>query len=382
MPPPRTVNVYTEKGGSVQESLPIYCHLGHHHHHDHSHEHPRGGGPGEYAPALVELTRSGLTESVHRGAIAVVSPNGKRQMGLGHPSMPTFLRSAAKPLQALCLFTSGAAERFGLSQMEVAAACGSLNGEEFQIEAVQRILSKAGLSPEMLDCGVHRPYHRPTAQALAKAGQEPTALHNACAGKHAAMLAVCAAQGWPTEGYLEPAHPVQKMALSAVARFSGYPAEQIGIGVDDCGVPTYRLPLVAMAGAFARLADPGAAGLEDSWREAAQAVMNACLTHPEMIAGTGRICTRIMQAAPGVVLAKTGSEGSYALALPGRALGVAVQIEDGNPRALGPVVTQVLHHLGVLDHETLDGPLADLHRPTFPDRRGNPVGALNTVFSL
>ena len=367
----------------MQESLPIFRHLGHHHHgHDHSHEHPRGGGPGEYAPALVELTRNGLTESVHRGAIAVASPDGKRQKGTGHPAMPTFLRSAAKPLQALPLITSGAAKKYGLEPVEIAAACGSLNGEEFQIEVVKSMLAKAGLEPGLLDCGLHQPFHRDTAQALREAGEKPTTLHNACAGKHAAMLVVCAAQGWSLEGYCQPDHPVQKLVLGAVARFSGYPAEQIGLAEDDCGVPTFRLPLVALAGAFARLADPRAAGLEPQWAEAATAIMEASLAHPEMIAGTGRICTRVMRAAPGAVLAKTGSEGAYALALPGKGLGVGIQIEDGAFRALGPVVTETLHHLGILDHEALEGPLADLNRPVFTTRRGDPVGGMTTLFSL
>lgn len=366
----------------MQESLPIYRHLGHHHHHDHSHEHPRGGGPGEYAPALAELTRGGLTESVHRGAIAVAGPDGKRVKGLGHPAMPTFLRSAAKPLQALPLFTTGAAAKFGLEPVEVASACGSLSGEEFQREVVAGMLAKAGLEAGLLDCGLHRPLGHQAAQALAQAGEKPTTLHNACAGKHAAMLVVCAAQGWPTQGYLEPGHPVQKLVLGAVARFTAYPAEQIGVGVDDCGVPTYRLPLVALAGAYARLAAPAEAGLESPWAEAAEQIMAACLAHPEMIAGPGRICTRLMQAAPGAFLAKTGSEGTYAVALPGPKLGLALQIEDGAFRALGPVVSEALHHLGALGHEALEGPLADLHRPVFQTHRGDAVGALTPIFSL
>jgi L-asparaginase II len=296
--------------------------------------------------------------------------------------MPTFLRSAAKPLQALPLITSGAAQRYGLTPLELAAACGSLSGEDFQVEAVTSMLAKAGLEPGLLDCGLRRPLHRPTAEALAQAGREPTPLHHTCAGKHAAMLVLCAAHDWPTQGYLEPRHPVQALMLNTVARFTAYPAEQIGVGVDDCGVPTFRLPLVALAGAFARLADPAGAGLEPEWIEAAERIMAACLAHPEMIAGTGRICTRLMQAAPERVLAKAGSEGSYALALPGLGLGVAINIEDGAFRALGPVVSEALHHLGVLDHAALEGPLSDLHRPVLNDHRGDAVGSIDTVFSL
>lgn len=159
----------------MQESFSICRHHGHHHH-DHSHEHARGGapGPGEYAPALVEFRRSGLTESVHRGAIAVCTPDGKRSRGLGHPAMPTFMRSAAKPLQALPLITSGAAKRYGLTPAELAAVCGSLNGEDFQIEAVKSIMGKAGLDVGLLDCGPAWPLHRETYKAMRAAGQKPT----------------------------------------------------------------------------------------------------------------------------------------------------------------------------------------------------------------
>ena len=367
----------------MQESFSISRHHGHHHH-DHTHEHARGGGPGpgEYAPALVEFRRSGLTESVHRGAIAVCTPDGRRSKGLGHPAMPTFMRSAAKPLQALPLITSGAAQRFGLSPAELAATCGSLNGEDFQIEAVTSILAKAGLGTDLLDCGAAWPLHRATYKAMQKAGTKPTALHNPCAGKHAAMLVLCAFYGWPTEDYLSGRHPAQKLILDTVALMSGYPKEQIGIGVDGCGAPVFRMPLVAMAGAYARLAAPEQAGLEPDMAEAIKELMAACLEHPEMIAGTGRICTRIMQAAPGVVLAKAGSEGSYALALPEQGLGVALNIEDGGLRALGPAVTEILHELGILDHETLEGPLADLRRPQISNHRGEKVCTLSAVFGL
>ncbi len=368
----------------MQESFSIFHHHGHHHDHDHSHEHERGGGPGpgEYAPALVEFRRSGLTESVHRGAIAVCTPHGRRTRGLGHPAMPTFMRSAAKPLQALPLITSGAAQRFGLTPAELAATCGSLNGEPFQIDTVTSILAKAGLGPELLDCGAAWPLHRETYKALQAAGEKPTALHNPCAGKHAAMLVLCAFHGWPTEDYLSNRHPVQKLILETVATLTGYPKEQIGIGVDGCGAPVFRVPLVAMAGAYARLAAPDNTELAPELIQAARELMAACLAHPEMIAGTGRICTRLMQAAPGLVLAKAGSEGSYALALPQQGLGVALNIEDGGLRALGPAVTQILHELGILDHAALEGPLADLHRPQIKNHRGDKVCTLHAVFGL
>jgi L-asparaginase II len=366
----------------VQKSFAFTNHRGHHHHDDHSSEHPRGGAPAEYAEPLVELTRSGLAESLHRGAVVVCGPDGQRINGLGHPAMPTFLRSAAKPLQALPLLTSGAAIRYGLTPAEIACMCGSLNGEQFQVEAVLSIMDKAELSPELLACGVHPPSHRPTAQAMMEQGLKPTALQNNCAGKHAAMLVLCAHLGHDPEGYTLPKHPVQRIILESVAALCNYPAEQIGIGIDGCGAPVFRLPLISLAGAYARLAAPEDAGLEPEMVAAIEEMMAACLAHPEMIAGTGRLCTRVMQAAPGQVLAKTGSEGSYALALPGQKLGVAIQIEDGAMRALPPAVTQILHSLGLLGHDALDGELRDLFHPVRKNHLGQEVTGLKAVFHL
>jgi L-asparaginase II len=330
----------------------------------------------------VELSRGGLGESLHRGAVAVCGPDGVRTRGLGHPAMPTFLRSAAKPLQALPLLTTGAAAALGLEPAELAVCCGSLNGEPFQVEAVRSILAKAGVGPEALACGVHRPSHRPTARALQEAGERPTELHNNCAGKHAAMLALCAHHGWETAGYEKAAHPVQRLMLASVAQMCAYPAEQIGVGVDGCGVPVFRLPLVGLAGAYARLAAPSAGGLPPGVAEAAARLMEACLAHPEMIAGSDRLCTRVMQAAPGRLLAKTGAEGTYALALVDQGLGVALNVEDGAMRALAPAVTELLHQLGELGHDALEGPLADLHRPAVANHRGETVARLAAVFTL
>ncbi|MFH1057946.1 MAG: asparaginase [Pseudomonadota bacterium] len=359
-------------------------HIGGHHHHDHSPPHLRGGAPPEYAPPLVELKRGGLTESVHRGALVTAAPDGRRLGGLGHPAMPTFLRSAAKPLQALPVIASGAARRYGFTPAEIACMCGSLNGEDFQVAAVTSILQKAGLGPELLACGVHRPSHRPTSKAMEARGEKPGPVHNNCAGKHAAMLALCAHHGWATEGYTEPGHPVQRLVLAAVAEMCAYPAEQIGVGIDGCGVPVFRVPLIALAGAYARLAAPAEpeAGLAPAIAAAAAELMAACLAHPEMIAGTDRLCTRLMQAAPGQILAKTGSEGSYAIAVPGRKLGLAFQVEDGNPRALAPVACQALHELDLLDHAALTGPLADLARPQLKNHRGEVVAELGAVFAF
>ncbi|CAO0822367.1 Asparaginase [Desulfarculales bacterium] len=356
---------------------------GHHHHGEYGHDHHHGGSaPAEYAPPLLELKRGGLTESVHRGAVAVCNFSGKRIKGLGHPAMPSFLRSAAKPLQALPIITTGAAKAFGFDDRELACMCGSLNGEDFQVATVLSILQKAGLGPELLACGLHAPSHRPTAKALQQAGQKPQPVHNNCAGKHAAMLVLCAYLGYATQDYTRPSHPVQALILKAVAEMCAYPAEQIGISIDSCGVPVFRVPLIALAGAYARLAAPAEAGLPAERVQALKHLMAACLAHPEMIAGTDRLCTRLMQAAPGRLLAKTGTEGTYAMAIPEMKLGVAFQIEDGAARALAPVACNILHELDVLGHDVLVGALADLVRPQIKNHRGEVVAELMPIFGL
>ena len=249
---------------------------------------------------------------------------------------------------------------------------------------MRSILGKANLDENLLNCGIHRPSHKPTAKALAEPrGLDYLPIHNNCAGKHAAMLVLCAHLGFETKGYIKADHPVQKLILDEVAAMCAYPAEQIGIGIDGCGVPVFRVPLLNLAGAYARLAAPEKAGLCPRKRPRPwNTLMSACLAHPEMIAGSGRLCTRLMQAHPGAFLAKTGTEGSYALALPEKGLGAAFNVEDGASRALGPVACQVLHQLGYLSHDTLDGELKDVCRPELKNHRGEVVATLASVFRL
>ncbi|WP_082464202.1 asparaginase [Dethiosulfatarculus sandiegensis] len=359
----------------------IRRHIGEHHSHNHHHLH-HGAGHDNCPPPLVELKRAGLYESLHRGAIVLSDPTGRVEKSLGHPAMPTYLRSAAKPLQALPVIETGAADRFQLTDSELAVMSGSLNGEDFQVKAVRSILKKANLTEDLLDCGVHRPSHRPTAKAMLSQGIKPLPIHNNCAGKHAAMLVLCAHLGFDPKGYTEKGHPVQNLILETVAQLCDYPAEQIGQGIDGCGVPVFRVPLHSLAGAYARLAAPARANLTPERIQAVERLMKACLAHPEMIAGHERLCTRLMQAAPNRFLAKTGTEGSYALAIPELGLGVALQIEDGAMRALAPCVSEILHQLGILDHQLLDGELKDLHKPVLKNHRSQEVAQLSPVFDL
>jgi L-asparaginase II len=333
---------------------------------------------------LIKVSRGGHAESFHRGSIAVVDREGTLLDYVGDPNFPTFLRSCAKPLQALPVVESGAADRFRFTPAELACMCGSLNGQDYQVQAVLSILGKVGLSEDHLVCGVHAPTHRPTARELEHEGKKPRPIHNNCAGKHAAMLALCVFYGWPTEGYPKPDHPVQQLILNKISEMTEVLQQEIRIGIDGCGVPVFALPLRNLALAFAKMAitlNPGGAAISDS-ASGIHRLMKAALAHPEMIAGDQRICTDIMRAVPGKVLAKTGAEGSYGLSLMGKGIGVAIKIEDGNTRALNPVVVEVLRQQGILQEEALErvrpyGPKVPLF-----NHRNERVGEIEPVFRL
>jgi L-asparaginase II len=328
--------------------------------------------PEKNQPVLVEVTRGAEVESRHRGEIAVVDADGRPRAAVGDPDTLVCLRSLAKPFQALPLITTGAAQAFGFGPEELALMSGSLSGQDFQVALVEKILARLDLSPGVLQCGAHAPLHRPTAKALAQAGAKPTPLHHTCAGKHACMLALCVYHFWPVEDYLTPAHPVQQLILKTVADMLGLPPADIPVAIDGCGAPVFYAPLRNIARGFARLAAAPPESPEGL-------IMAACLQHPRHIAGDGRLETTIMLTLPGRVFAKTGAEGGFALALAKEGLGVALKIEDGAGRALGPAIIEVLHRLDLLTPEARET-LGPLWRPAILNHRKQEVGFLRPAF--
>ena len=322
---------------------------------------------------LVEVTRGDFIESVHRGHIVVTDESGAILFHLGDPFFNLCLRSCAKPLQALPVISAGAGDRYRLTPAELAVMCGSLNGQDYQVETIRSILDKIGAGEGHLTCGIHQPSHRHTAQKLKETGNAATPLHNNCAGKHAAMLTLCAHHGWPFDDYISMKHPVQCLIRDTIASLSGVPAQEIGTGIDGCGVPVFFLPLAGLARAYARLtsvSDPGISRL-----------MDAVLSHPEMIAGDERVCTDIMRALEKKVFAKTGAEGGYALSLMGKGWGVAIKIEDGSGRALSPAVIEALRQLGVVTGDELMR-LQPYHRTPLYNHRKEIVGEVRARFHL
>ncbi|MBF0307022.1 MAG: asparaginase [Alphaproteobacteria bacterium] len=293
-------------------------------------------------PVLVEITRGDRVESIHRGAIAVADPSGALVDTLGEVDRPVFPRSAVKPLQALPLLESGAP----VTVAEIALACASHSGEPRHVEAVAAWLARLGLGPADLECGAQWPINPQAARALSAS---PSALHNNCSGKHAGFLATARHFGEPTGGYIAPDHPVQRRVTATLAEMTGM--ARMEWGIDGCGIPTHAIPLANLARAMAHLADPST--LPPQRAAAARRVAAAMTAEPFLVAGTGRICTDLMTAAPGII-AKGGAEGVYMAALPARGLGIAIKIDDGAGRAAEAALLGILTRLGALDAETAE----------------------------
>lgn len=326
-----------------------------------------------FAP-LATVLRNGLPESWHFGAVAAVTPEGRLVARAGDPELETFLRSAAKPFQILPLLLAGGAERFGLSRADLALICASHGGLPMHTERAADLLARGGFGTGDLLCGVHPPMDRAEARRLRSQGIEPTPLHNNCSGKHAGMLLACKLLGLPTADYTAPGHPLQQRILEQVADLCGVEAGTIGLGIDGCSVPAFRMPLSAAARGYAALAQASEAQVEQ--------VTAAMTGEPEMVAGPGRFTTRLMQETGGRVLAKEGAEAFYSVAVRGPvALGVAIKIADGGERARDGVVLETLRQLGSLSGEEL-ARLGEFYRPELRNHRGLRVGEVAPELEL
>src|SRR2546421_3536422 len=194
---------------------------------------------------LVQVTRGGISESRHRGHIVAVEPDGRIVARLGGPETLTYLRSSAKPHQALPLITSGAADHFGFTEKEIALACASHSGEAIHTEVAASMLKKIGLGANALKCGTHEPFSPEVTRQLREKGEEPNVLQNNCSGKHAGMLALALHLDAPTETYYQPNNPVQLLIGRTISQFSGIPMEDIAVGVDGCGVLVFGVTVNA-----------------------------------------------------------------------------------------------------------------------------------------
>jgi len=316
-----------------------------------------------YLP-LFELTRGNTVESIHNGAIAVVDVQGNLVASYGDPRTVTFLRSTAKPFQALPFFEHNGPAIFNLTSQEKALICASHSGTDEHVTVVRSIQKKTGVDESELLCGVHEPYHKPTAERLHDQREPLTSNRHNCSGKHTGMLSYVRLKQRSgeqlSEGlmYIDPAHPVQKEILSTFAEMCDLPVDQVQIGIDGCSAPNFAVPLCNAALAFARLSDPEGGNVRPPARAAAcHTITSAMMASPEMVGGPGRFDTALMQTTRGKIVSKAGAEAYQGMGLmpgalsPGSpALGIALKIADGDDRKMvrTAVALEVLDQLGAL----------------------------------
>jgi len=338
-------------------------------------------------PLLVEAQRGGVAESLHRGALAIVDAQGRLHTSLGDIERPIFPRSAVKVLQALPLVASGAAERFGLGDAELALACASHGGEPQHAETSLSMLAKAGLGAEALECGTHWPYHEGSQRALAAAGAQPSALHNNCSGKHAGFVCLgCGLAGQRgaadfVRGYVRPEHPVMREVTASLQDATGFDLASTARGTDGCSIPTYAIPLRHLAHAFAKVAT--GQGLDADRARAARRLREAVARAPQMVAGTGRFDSRVMQQLGERLFCKVGAEGVYCAAIPGAGLGVAIKMDDGNTaRAAEVAMAAVIERLVPLQGDDEVALMRSLSDVALRNWNGIEVGRLRATEAL
>ena len=309
-------------------------------------------------PVLVETLRGGVVESLHRGAWAVVDADGALVASAGDVERPVFPRSAVKLLQALPLVASGAAERYGLDDGQLALACASHNGEPRHVATAAAMLAAAGVDAAALECGAHWPYRDVVQREMAARGETPSALHNNCSGKHAGFVCLgCLLAGERDRrafvaGYVRPEHPVMREVGAAIEAATGWRLADAPRGTDGCSIPTWGIPLRRLAHGFARCAT--GVGLDPDRARAARRLMAAVTAQPFMVAGSGRFDTRVIERLGARVFCKVGAEGVFCAAFPERGLGVALKIDDGATRAAEAAMAALIARFAALD----EGPRA------------------------
>ena len=323
---------------------------------------------------LAKVIRGDTVESAHRGHLIVINGSGETVMSIGDPKVVTFFRSAAKPFQAMPCITSGAADEFNFSEEEIALACASHSGEQRHVRIAGLMLERIGLNEAHLHCGSHLPFYDKEAERMLRVGEYATQLHNNCSAKHAAMLALAKHIEADIGTYELLENPVQQKILHAISQFTETPLDEIRIAIDGCVAPNFALPLQAMATAFINLIRPEK--FDQETQSAAARIVSAMVKFPELIGGSERLDTMLMQAAEGKIISKVGADGVWLCGvLPCEkhptGLAIALKIEDGDDKRARPVVAvEILRQLGILSADNL----ADVSPMPIKNRRGDVVG--------
>ncbi|MBE7515224.1 MAG: asparaginase [Chloracidobacterium sp.] len=334
------------------------------------------------ADIIARVIRGNTVESIHRGHLLILDGARNVIASAGDIDTVVYYRSSAKAFQAIPLITSGAADAFGFTEAELALAAASHSGEAHHVEIAASMLAKAGFTEADLRCGSHLPFSQPDAHRLIAAGETPSQIYNNCSGKHAAMLAFARHIGADTADYDSPTNRIQKRILRCIAEFAEVSEESIAVGVDGCSAPNFALPLRSLAVSYLNLLD--ASKFHEVTNAAAKRIVAAMLNHPELIGGTGRLDTRLMQAGHAKLISKVGADGVWLCGvLPSErwanGLAIALKVEDGDDHKARPVVAaDILRRLGVVDGVEL----ADMSPMAVKSRRGETVGQISTALDL
>lgn len=330
-------------------------------------------------PFLVEVTRGPLVESRHRGSISVVDAEGATVLSLGDMDRRIFPRSAVKAFQALPLLERGIADKYGLTDEEIALACASHSGEPEHVRVAQSMLAKAGRDVSCLECGTHWPMGEEASRGLAAQGGSPNALHNNCSGKHAGFICLACGTDTDPRGYVNADHPVQRMVREALEDVTGACHTLDKSGIDGCSIPTYAIRLPSLAFGFAKFGT--GIGLSGDARAAAERIRKAVAAHPFMIAGTGRFDTKLMEILGERAFVKVGAEGVYCAAFPELGYGIALKADDGHVRAAEAMMAGlVLRFLPLNDQER--AAVEALAQPVFKNWNGIEVGGIRLTSEL
>ncbi len=330
----------------------------------------------QHVPITVAY-RGGHPENIHHGSLAVVDAQGQLLASVGDVESPLFTRSSLKPFQAMPLIAQ-AADRYELSDSDVALLCASHSGEPMHVERAAALLAKIGAGESSLACGSHVPFFFSTNGITPEPGARFNRLHHNCSGKHTGMLLLAHALGAPQGGYLDTHHAVQQEIARSVSHFAGVPVGQLVRGTDGCSAPNYALPLRSLAHAFARLT------LEEPdpvYGKAPLRIARAMSRHPELVSGQGRNDLALMRAGRGDWVSKVGADGVQALASFSRGIGIAAKVSDGQLAPLMVACVSALEQLGWLDDESRAA-LSSLVPPPLKNAAGIEVGEMRAVLEL
>lgn len=327
---------------------------------------------------LIEEYRGNVLENEHRGIICGVDETGEVKYSVGNVEQLTYLRSSAKPIQAIPAIRNGVDVRFGLTERESVMFTASHRGETYHVEAIESIIAKLGLEEGQLYCSHAYPNNRDARAAIVQLKSSPRRVYHNCAGKHLGIMALCKTMGYPVDRYWEPGHSAQALILDTIAYMAGYPKEQIRIGVDGCGVPVFALPLRKLANAYVRMACPDL--IEDrETREAVVKITSWMNQHHEMVTGTKFICSTLLQDEN--IIAKGGAQGVYCFGLKKERLGFALKIMDGTEDEWPIIIASILEQIGYDNGRTIQN-LYELGSKAILNDNKQIVGLRNIVFHL